>query len=59
MNEAVKFTHDDPRGKYEKNDTGTMVAVVRDYTNRVIGVVRLTDNSYVEAVLADLEYSGE
>ena len=58
MNDSIKFTQDDPRGKYAKDDTGTLVAITRDYTNRVIGVVRLDAGAYVEAVLNHIEYAG-
>ena len=56
MNESIKFAEDSPLGKYEKNDTGTLVAVCRDYNDNVVGIVRLTDNSYITAPLKDLEY---
>ena len=56
MNESIKFTEDSPLGKYEKNDTGVLVAVCRDYNDNVVGIVRLTDNSYITAPLKDLEY---
>ena len=59
MNESVKFTQNDTRGKYEKDDTGTLVAITRDYTNRVIGVVRLSEGNYVEALLEDFVYVAE
>lgn len=56
MNESIKFTADSPVGKYAKNDTGTLVAVSRDYTDKLVGVVRFTDNSYITAPLSDIEY---
>jgi len=56
MNESIKFTADSPVGKYATDDTGVMVAVCRDYTDRMMAVVRLTDNSYITAPLADIEY---
>lgn len=60
MNESIKFTQDSvPAGKYAKNDTGVMVAVSRDYTDRLVAVVRLSDDSYTTAPLADLEYAGD
>ena len=58
MNESIKFIADSPSGKYAKNDTGVMVAVCRDYTDVVVGVVRLSGDSYVTAPLADIEYAG-
>ena len=59
MNESIKFTKDDTLyGKYAKDDTGTMIAVTRDYYDRLVGVVRLDDNSYVTAPLEDIEYAG-
>ena len=56
MIESIKFVNDDARGNYSKNGTGTMVAITRDYTNRVVGIVRLESGKYVEAVLGDIEY---
>jgi hypothetical protein len=58
MNESIKFINDAANGKYAKNDTGVMVAVCRDYTDSVVGVVRLSDDSYITAPLADIEYAG-
>ena len=58
MNESIKFTADSPTGKYEKNDTGVMIAIVRNYNDCVVGVIRLGDDSYVTAPLTDLEYAG-
>ena len=58
MNEAIKFTEDSPVGKYAKNDTGVMVAVSRDYTDKLVAVVRLTDDSYCTAPLNHIEYAG-
>ena len=48
MNESIKFINDAANGKYAKNDTGVVVAVVR-----------LSDDSYTTAPLADIEYAGE
>ena len=59
MNESIKFVNDSKVGKYAEDDTGTMVAICRDYTDAVVAVVRLSDNSYVTAPLADIEYAGE
>jgi len=57
MNESIKFINDDPLyGKYATDDTGTMIAVVRNYNDAVVGVIRLDDNSYVTAPLSDIEY---
>ena len=56
MNENIKFVKDSERGKYSVDDTGVLVAFTNDYTNRVIGIVRLDDGSYVEALLGDFEY---
>lgn len=58
MNESIKFNKASKAGKYAKNDTGVMVAVCRDYTDSVVGVVRLSDDSYITAPLADIEYAG-
>ena len=58
MNESIKFTADSPVGKYAKNDTGVMVAVCRDYNDNVVGVVRMSDDTYITAPLADVEYAG-
>ena len=57
MNESIKFTEDSPVGKYAKNDTGTMVAVTRDYNDTIVAVVRLSDDSYATAPLSHLEYA--
>lgn len=56
MNENIKFTQDSPVGSYATDDTGVMVAVCRDYTDQLVAVVRLSDNSYATAPLAHLEY---
>ena len=56
MNENIKFVKDSERGKYKVDDTGVLVAITRDYTNRVVGIVRLDGGSYVEALLEDFEY---
>ena len=56
MNENIKFVKDSERGKYAVDDTGVLVAFTNDYTNRVIGIVRLDGGSYVEALLGDFEY---
>lgn len=58
MNESIKFNKASRVGKYAKNDTGVMVAVVSNYPNGFAAVVRLSDDSYVTAPLADLEYAG-
>ena len=58
MNESIKFTADSPFGTYAKNDTGVMIAVCRNYNDSIVGVIRLTDNSYITAPLSDLEYAG-
>ena len=58
MNEAIKFTQDSPVGAYATDDTGVLLGVVRDYYDRPMGIVRLTDNSYILAPLGDLEYTG-
>lgn len=58
MNESVKFNKASKTGKYAKNDTGTMVAVVSNYPNGFVAVVRLSAGSYVTAPLADIEYAG-
>lgn len=59
MNESIKFTADSPVGKYATDDTGVMVAVCRDYNDRVVAIVRLEDESYVEAPLAHIEHVTE
>lgn len=59
MNESIKFINDAANGKYAKNDTGVVVAVSRDYTDRLVAVVRLSDDSYTTAPLADIEYAGD
>lgn len=56
MNESIKFTADSPTGKYEKNDTGVLVTVCRDYNDNVVGVVRLSTKKYITAPLSDIEY---
>lgn len=56
MNENIKFTQDSPVGSYATDDTGVMVAVSRDYTDQLMAIVRLTDNSYTTAPLTHLEY---
>lgn len=58
MNESIKFNKASKSGKYAKNDTGTMVDVVSNYPNGFVGVVRLSDDSYITAPLADIEYAG-
>lgn len=58
MNESIKFSKASKVGKYAKNDTGTMVAVVSNYPNGHVAVVRLSDDSYITAPLADIEYAG-
>lgn len=58
MNESIKFNKASKVGKYAKNDTGVMVAVSRDYTDALVAVVRLSDDSYITAPLADIEYAG-
>lgn len=55
MNESIKFSVSDPFGNYAKDDTGTMIAVVRDYTNRPSAVVRTDDGKYVMAPLPHVE----
>lgn len=57
MNESIKFTADSPVGKYAKNDTGTMVAVCRDYSDMIVAVIRLSDDTYATAPLSHLEYA--
>ena len=59
MNESIKFTEDAANGRYEKDDTGVMVAVVDTSFAGVVAVVRLTDDSYITAPIADIEYAGE
>lgn len=59
MNESIKFTADSPVGKYATDDTGVMVAVVRNYNDSIVGVIRLTDESYVTAPLEHLEHVSE
>lgn len=56
MTESIKFNKASSVGKYSKNDTGVMVAVCRNYNDNIVGIVRLSDKSYIEAPLADLEY---
>lgn len=58
MNESIKFVNDDKRGRYAKNDTGVMVGVVHTAYSGMTGIVRLSDDSYCEAPLADIEYAG-
>ena len=57
MNESIKFTADAKNGRYETDDTGVMVGIVATSFAGVCAVVRLTDNSYVTAPLAHVEYS--
>ena len=45
MNESIKFINDAANGKYAENDT--------------VAVVRLSDDSYTTAPLADIEYAGD
>ena len=59
MNENIKFTQDSPVGAYATDDTGVMVAVSRDYTDQLVAVVRITDNTYVTAPLGHIEYVSE
>lgn len=59
MNESIKFINDAANGKYAENDTGVVVSFSRDYTDRLVAVVRLSDDSYTTAPLADIEYAGE
>lgn len=59
MNENVKFVKDSERGKYSVDDSGVLIAITRDYTNRVVGIVRLTGGEYVEALLGDFEYDAQ
>lgn len=59
MNESIKFTADSPVGAYEKNDTGTLVAFSRSYTDELVAIVRDTDGKYVTAPLGDIEYVAE
>ena len=59
MNESIKFINDAANGKYAKNDTGTLVAVVSNYPNGFVGVVRLSAKNYITAPLADIEYAGD
>lgn len=54
MSENIKFTQDSPQGLYEKDDTGTMVGVCRDYTDRVVGIICLADGTYVQAPLTHI-----
>ncbi len=56
MNENIQFTADHEFGKYHANDTGVMVAITRDYTDKVMAVVRLTGGTYVLAPLSDIKY---
>ena len=59
MSETIKFTNDSATGAYAKNDAGTLVGFLRDYTDRPCAVVRLTGNGYVVAPLGDIEYDGD
>jgi len=56
MSEDIKFIADSPRGTYEKDDTGVMVAVVYTPFAGETAVVRLDDESYVTAPLAHVEH---
>lgn len=56
MNESIKFTADAKNGRYAEDDTGVMVAVICTNFSGVTAVVRLSDNSYVTAPLAHVEY---
>ena len=58
MNESIKFNKASKVGKYSKNDTGVMLAVVSNYPNGFVGVVRLSAKNYITAPLADIEYAG-
>ena len=58
MNESIKFNKASKVGKYAKNDTGVMLSVVSNYPNGHLAVVRLSDDSYITAPLADIEYAG-
>lgn len=59
MNESIKFVNDDKRGRYAKNDTGVMVGVVHTPYSGATAIVRLSDDSYCEAFIADIEYAGD
>jgi len=56
MNENIKFTKAAKNGAYSKNDTGVLVAFSREYTDQLVAVVRLTNNSYTIAPIGDIEY---
>lgn len=56
MNENIKFVNDDPKGRYEEDDTGVMVAVLYTPFYGDTAVVRTTDDTYIMAKLADVEH---
>ena len=56
MNENIKFIADAKNGRYAADDTGVMVGVVATSFAGVCAVVRLTDNTYVTAPFAHIEY---
>lgn len=56
MNESIKFIADARNGKYAEDDTGVAVGFVDTNFAGVCAVVRLSDNSYTAAPLADIEY---
>ena len=57
MNESITFVKDDPKGRYAEEDTGVMVAVIYTAFYGDTAVVRTTDNTYITAPLADVEYA--
>ena len=59
MNESIKFTADSPVGAYATDDTGTLVAFSRAYTDDLVAIVRNTDGKYITAPLGDIEYVAE
>lgn len=56
MNDSIKFTHDSPVGAYSTDDTGTLVAITRSYTDEIVAVVRDEDGNYITAPLGDIQY---
>ena len=59
MNESIKFAKDDPKGRYAKDDTGVMVAVMYTPFYGETAVVRDTNDKYVTAPLAHIEHVTE
>ena len=57
MNENIKFTADGIG--YATDDTGVLVAFSREYTDRLVAIIRNEDGKYITAPLSDIEYVAE